>query len=80
MNESLVLVCTIIECKAIEEKGSHQNLREIVILEKWNQVCREMKSSFRNLREIEFVEKWNQVSEIVEKVTLVSRMKLDMIW
>ena len=69
--------------------GSHQNLREIVILEIWKQVpeilerwkqipeiLENVKTISRNLREIEFVKKWNQVSEIVEKVTIVSKMKL----
>ena len=62
--------------------GSHQNLREIVILEQWKQVpeilerwkqipeiLENVKTISRNLREIEFVEKRNQVSEIAEKVT-----------
>ena len=53
--------------------GSHQNRREIVILERWKQVpeiLENVKTISRNRREIEFLEKWNQVSESVEKVIL----------
>ena len=56
--------------KAPKKNGSHQNLREIVILERWKQVP-EILERWKQIPEI--LERWKQIPEILENVKTISR-------